>query len=144
MSLTPRSRFPRGLLRFPLSNFPSLWEDFEEGLAEGSGLSQDGLSVYEDEGRFFIEAQMPGLDVKNIDVTVDKGVVRISGSKEEKEEDKAKKYHRRASYSWSYQIALPSGIDESQAGAVYQNGVMQLSFPKKVEAKTKKIEVKAK
>lgn len=100
----------------------------------------NGLSVSEDEQNIYIEAAVPGVDAKDVDVTFNKGVVTIRAEK--KEEEKSKKFRRKATSSFYYQVA-PGDVDmEKEPKAVYQNGVMKVTFPKPQESKPKKIAVK--
>jgi HSP20 family protein len=56
--------------------------------------------------------------------------------------DKERRFHKKASYNYSYRIALPSQIDENSPDASYKDGVMHVSFPKLKESKGKSIPVK--
>ncbi len=96
-----------------------------------------------------ITADLPGLTEKDIDVTIAEGVLTIKGErKAEKEtEDKKKHYHRieRSYGSFERAMSLPSDVDESKISANFKNGVLELTLPKKPEAKkkAKKIQVKS-
>jgi HSP20 family protein len=134
-----------GKRRFPINSFwdvprslmPWFWEGGEWEL-EASYPS--GLSVYEDEKNFYVEAALPGLAPSEIEVSCDKGYVLIEGEK--KEEEKEKKYYRKASSSFSYRIALPSSVDETEEPkAVMKNGIMKITFTKGKKAK-KTIQIK--
>lgn len=95
-----------------------------------------------------ITADLPGLTEKEIDVTVADGVLTIKGErKAEKEtEDKSKHYHRveRSYGAFERAMSLPTNVDEGKIAASFKNGVLELTLPKKPEAKkkTKKIQVK--
>lgn len=136
--------FP-ALLNFPrtASRFPSMWEDMFGDLRE-IGSEQSGLTVSEDKQNIYIEAALPGLKAGDIEVTLeDKGILRISGEKKEEEQDKDKRYYRRASTSFSYRLALPGQIDESkEPKATYQDGIMKITFTKTPKSQAKKITVK--
>ncbi len=136
-----RSLLPvkRNLIRFPFGHFPSVWDELEdESLAE-----ETGLSVSEDEKCFYVEAQMPGLDLKEIDITLDKGVLWICGEKKEEVEDKKRKFHRKALCSFSYRLSIPTQINESsEPTAKYKDGILSLTFQKTNKGQTRKIPVK--
>lgn len=128
---------PRSFWRFPtLSNF---WEDEDDW-----GLMTNwpsGISISEDDKNVYIEAAVPGVDPKDIDVTFDKGVVWIKG--EGKQEEKDKKYYRRAASSFSYRVAIPGDVDaSSEPMAAVKNGVMKVTFAKSPEKQPKKISVR--
>ncbi len=120
---------------------PSLFEDDDDW---GGFLPSSGLSVSEDEGNVFVEASMPGLTADQVEVTFDKGVLWVRGNAEETEEDKKKKFYRKASSSFSYRVMVPGKVDESQEPeAVFKNGVMKVTFKKIAETLPKKIAIKS-
>jgi HSP20 family protein len=129
---------PRSFFQAP--RFPSLWEDDEDWK---SLLPASGLTVSEDEKQVFVEAAVPGVDPDKIEVTYDKGILWIRGNQEEKEEDKGKKFYRKASSAFSYRIAIPGNIDDSaEPQATCKNGVMKVTFSKVPETQPKKLTVK--
>lgn len=139
----PLSHWPQSLWNFPISRFPSLWEDWEEWGALPQMLQEQNISMSEDDKNIFVEAALPGLDLKDIDVSMDKGILRIQGERKEEEETKDKKIHSRAISSYSYRIALPQQIDEkSEPKAIYKDGILKLTLVKASATQTKKITVK--
>lgn len=106
-------------------------------------LPSSGLSVSEDEQHVYIEAAVPGMEPDQVEVTYDKGVLWIKANQEQTEEDKKKKFYRKASSSFSYRVAVPGNIDDSQEpAAVCKNGTMKVTFQKLPETQPKKITVK--
>jgi len=131
------SLVPRSFFEFP--RFPSLWED-EDGFW-GTASVPSGLSVSEDEKHVYVEAQVPGISPDKIDVTYDKGMLWIKGQQEQ--EEKGKKYYRKAASSFSYHVRLPEGVSWStEPQASCRNGVMKVVFEKTPEVQPKKIQVK--
>jgi HSP20 family protein len=126
---------PSSLLRFP-----SFWDDDDWAYANASNTS--GLAISEDDKNIYVEAAIPGIDPKDIEVTFDKGVVWIKG--ETKVEDKKdKKYYRRAASSFSYRVAVPGDIDQNvEPEASCKHGVMTVKFSKSPKSQPKKIAVK--
>ena len=96
-----------------------------------------------------ITADLPGLTEKEIDVTVADGVLTIKGDRKAEKETKDKKthYHRveRSYGAFEWAMSLPNDVDESKIAASFKNGVLELTLPKKPEAKKKikKIQVKS-
>lgn len=132
---------PRKLLSFPSLSLPNFWDEDEEWLTSPS--TQNGLSIYEDGSKVYVEAAVPGIDPKNVDVTFQDGYVWIRGETKEEQEDKKKKYYRRASQSFSYRVAVPGDVDMSkEPEATYKHGVMTIAFTKSAKALPKKIQVK--
>lgn len=132
---------PRRLLSFPSLAFPNFWDEDEEWFISPS--TQSGLSVSEDDNNVYVAAAVPGVDPKNVDVTVHEGYVWIRGEMKEEEEDKKKKYYRRASQTYSYRVAVPGEVDMTkEPEATYKHGVMTIAFHKAPKVQPKKIHVK--
>lgn len=126
------------MLRFP--NF--LDEREEEGWPEHFS-EPSGLSVYEDEHHVTIEAAVPGLKPDEIEMTFDKGILRIKGERKEPADSSTKKYYRKALSFFSYRIAVPGNIDEDQTPeASCQDGVLRVVFSKALSSEPRKILIK--
>lgn len=127
-----------------LFQIPSLLEDFGFGSHLPTLLSErTGLSVAEDSRYVYVEAALPGLQGKDIDVSIEQGVLWIRGERKEEEEDKEKKYYHRASSSYSYRVALPGHIEANKEPKVtYKDGILKLTFTKATQSQAKKIAVK--
>ena len=99
------------------------------------------ISFYEKEGKFHLEADVPGFSKDQISVEVDNGVLTISGKKEEAREEKDVRYFHREirSGSFSRSMRLPGDVDPEKIEASYKNGQLQLIMPKN---ESKKITVK--
>lgn len=137
--IEPRSfwSFPR--LRFPFSLFENIDEDWD--LHEFT--SPSGLSVSEDETHVYVDAALPGVKPEEIDMVFDKGVLWIKAEKKEVEEDKKKKFYRKAMSSFSYRVAVPGEVDESkQPSASCKNGILKVTFFKTKKGPSKKIPIK--
>ena len=135
------SLVPKRFLSFPSFPLPDFWDEDEEWLTIPS--TQGGLSVYEDKDKVYIEAAVPGINPKDVDITFQDGYLWIRGETKEEEENKKKKYYRKASQSFSYRVAVPGEIDETkEPEATYKHGVMTVAFPKSPKAQPKKIQVK--
>ena len=92
-----------------------------------------------------LRADLPGLDEKDIEVTVQDGTLTIRGQrKEEKEEKKEDYYYNERAYgAFTRTLALPAGVDRDRVKATFTKGVLEVHLPKAKEAKGTKIEVKA-
>lgn len=139
--LVPKRLITRSLFQLPSTRFPSLLDDLEEEMSQW-GWEQSGLTIAEDDQSLFVEAQMPGLKAEDIHVTIDNGVLRISGERSETEDDKSRRFHRKASYSFNYRLTLPGQISEDSTEATYKDGVMKVTFGKAPDKRGKRIEVK--
>jgi len=129
---------PSSFWRTPI-RFPSFWDDDDELALNTS--SPSSVSVSEDEKNIYVEAALPGVDPKDVEITFDKGMVWIKG--ETKEEEKGKKYYRKATSSFSYRIAVPGELDQNkEPQATCKHGVMTVTFAKSAVKTPKKITVK--
>jgi HSP20 family protein len=129
----------RDLVPSSFWRMPSFFDDEDWPM-----ISQNpsGLSVSEDENKVYVEAQIPGINPENIEVTFEEGVLWIHGDTKT-EENQERKYYRRASNSFSYRISVPADVDRNtDPEAVYKNGVMTVTFPKFPKKQPKKIAVK--
>lgn len=133
----------------PLRSFPSLWQNLNpwQNLLEEDffprELSTGGVRIYEDNNQLHVEVPLPGLDLKNIEVSLNQGVLLVKGAAEEEEEDKKRKYYRSSKRRYSYSLALPTQIDEKQEPqAVYTDGILNISLRLAKQGETKKITVK--
>jgi HSP20 family protein len=105
------------------------------------------VDVKETGDRFEITAELPGLDEKDVEVSIRDGILAISGEKKsERKEEKADYHLSERSYgSFTRAFRLPETADEEKVEAEFSKGVLTVSVPKRPEAKRqeKKIEVKA-
>jgi HSP20 family protein len=103
------------------------------------------VDVFDRDGSLVVKADVPGMTAGDIEVTVNEDSVTISGERSEEKEVKEKDYYRseRSYGRFTRQITLPAGADRDKAQATFKDGVLEISFPLKEEAKQKKIEVKS-
>lgn len=104
-------------------------------------LAGQGLNLYETEDAIIAEAALPGIPEDKIDLTIDDGIVRIFGTKEEKE-DGRKKYMSTLSASYNYSFRLPQGIAADQEPVCeLSEGVLSMRFPKMKKTAPKRLKV---
>lgn len=130
----------RSLMLRPFLSFPYFDDEFW-GL---DNVNESGLSVSEDEKNVYVEAGMPGLKSEDIELSFEKGMLLIKGSRKEEQKDKDKKYYKKAVSSYCYRVNIPSRIDENkEPDATYKDGIIKVVFSKKPEtSKAKKISIK--
>ena len=109
--------------------------------------SLPALDIVEHKKNYVVTAEMPGMDKNDIEITIDNGLVTISGekTKEEKKEEDGKVICSERSYGkYLRQFRIGSEILEDKIEANYKKGVLTLTIPKKQESapQTTKIEVK--
>jgi HSP20 family protein len=103
------------------------------------------VDVFDRNGSLVVKADVPGMKAEDIEVNVNEDSITISGERSEEKEVKEKDYHRseRSYGKFIRQVPLPAGADREKAQATFKDGVLEISFPLKEEAKQKKIEVKS-
>lgn len=136
------------LVPFGRSNL-SFWDDDDffgarKLLNELGGLSIRNLKsdIKETDTSYVVEAELPGFDKKDIDVSLEDGVLTIKAEVKKETEDKDKKdgYIRKERYSGSYVRSYAfDNIDEDNVNAKYENGVLKVELPK---VKVEKVENK--
>ena len=130
------------------SLFDNFFRGFDlapRGLAVG--VFSPSIDVKENDKEFMIKAELPGVEEKDIDVTVTSDSVTIKGEKKEEKEDKDKNYYymERSYGSFSRVIPLEGAIEAEKAEAKFKNGILDIKIPKNQSAKAKgtKVPIKA-
>jgi HSP20 family protein len=130
--------------------FEGFWNQFDRPLASWFGerafTTEPRIDVAETDSGIEITAELPGMDEKDIEVSVSDDLLTIKGEKKAEREEKKKGYYlSERSYGSIYRsLQLPAGIDGSKAMAAFKQGVLTVTAPKSAEAesKVKKIEIK--
>ena len=104
------------------------------------------VDISETKDDFVVKAELPGLEAKDVNVSISGNVLTIKGEKKAEEEEKDEHYHRVERYSGSFQrvFQLPIGVKADKVEANFDKGVLKVTLPKVEEAKKKEIEVKVK
>ena len=128
-----------------------LFEDFTRGFGrfgDWPDLRTTSLTpmmdVTETEKELEVTAELPGLEEKDVDITLSEGVLTIRGEKKADHEDKGKDYYmvERSYGAFARSLQLPAGVDPNAIKASLDKGVLKVSMPKRM-ADVKKIPVKA-
>jgi HSP20 family protein len=101
------------------------------------------VDVMETEEEYQIRAELPGVEKKDVKLSMEKGVMTISGHREQEKEEKGKRYHRieRAYGSFARSFTVPDAVEEQKVTAEFKNGLLTILLPKSEKAKPKSIEV---
>src|SRR6184192_110422 len=100
--------------------------------------------ITEDDKEYLIKAELPEMKKEDVKVTVENGVLTISGERKFEKEEKKRKYHRveRGYGTFMRSFALPDDADFNKVNAEFKSGVLTVHVPKSEQAKPKQIEVK--
>jgi HSP20 family protein len=101
------------------------------------------VDITEEEKEYLIRAELPDMKKEDVRLTVENGVLTISGERKFEKEEKGRKYHRieRAYGSFVRSFSLPEDADGSKVTADFKDGLLQVHLPKSVKATPKAIEI---
>lgn len=102
------------------------------------------VDVLETDAEFQILAELPGVEKEQVSLSVEEGVLTISGRREQEKEGTGKRYHKieRAYGSFTRTFTVPDIVDQHKVSAQFKNGVLTVRLPKSEQARPKAIEVK--
>ena len=104
------------------------------------------VDIYETENELVLKADLPDVDLKDIDVRVENQTLTISGERNFEKKDTTKGYHRieRNYGSFVRSFSVPNSFDTENIGAEFKNGVLSVTLPKKEAAKPRQVKVEIK
>jgi HSP20 family protein len=103
------------------------------------------LDVRENTTSITVEAELPGVDEKDVTVTLANGLLTIKGEKKQEKEEKDEHYYRaeRSYGAFVRAVRLPATVDGSKVTASFKNGLLTVTLPKAPAAKGNIIPIKA-
>ncbi len=104
------------------------------------------VNVYEDKESLFVEAQLPGIDMNDVKLSVTDHVLQLSGERKEERTEGRDKYRLREAHygTFARTLHLPDYVTSDQATARYEKGVLTIRVPKREEIKPKSITIDVK
>jgi len=124
------------------------WDDYfgsgRRGLQPLQAEFAPAVDVTETAEAIVVKAEVPGMDAKDINISITGDVLTIKGEKKSEREEKEENYHivERSYGSFSRSLALPGAVKVDKIEAKYDKGVLTVTCPKKEEVKPKAIEIK--
>ena len=102
------------------------------------------VDIREEDRRFVIDADIPGVDPKDIEIHMDKGILSIRGERKSQQTVEEGNYTRveRSHGVFHRRFALPDSADPEGISATGKHGVLEISIPKRPETTPRKIEIK--
>jgi HSP20 family protein len=134
-----------GALQEQINRLFNDWGDSESSAATASWMPPVDIHEYDDRFQLFVD--LPGVDPKNVEITLDKGVLTITGERyapvsagdekvmQRRSERGIGRFHRR--------FILPDTVDAEKVKATDRNGVLEIAIPKQARARPRRIEVAA-
>lgn len=144
---------PRDIFSVMRDEMDRVFERFESGwprlpslFRRNGAITVPELDVRETTDSFIVEAELPGVDEKDVSVTFANGMLTIKGEKKQAKEEKGATYYiaERSYGAFERSIRLPESVDENKIEAKFDKGVLRVTAAKKPEAvkAERKIEVK--
>lgn len=138
----------------PLRDFVTLQDRMNQFLSdtlnidepENGRLVQDwvpAVDVYEDAEAIQLKAELPGMEMKEIEVKIENNALEIRGEKKIEQTEKKENYHRieRVFGRFSRSFRLPNTVAQDKIKAKYERGVLTITLPKREETKPRSITV---
>ena len=121
-------------------------DSFRSTFDEEGRLAQDwvpAVDIYEDPEMIQLHAELPGMEMKEIEVKVANNTLQIKGEKKLQNQEKKEHYNRveRVYGRFVRSFVLPNTVDQEKIKAKYENGVLAVTLPKREETKPKNITV---
>jgi HSP20 family protein len=99
-------------------------------------------NVYEDGDRFWVEASIPGMESKDIEIMIEDDVLTIKGERKGQTDQNRSYLAKEMSYGpFSRTFRLPQQVDATRVSASYKNGVLHVELPKRDEVKPRRITI---
>jgi HSP20 family protein len=132
----------------PLANLRLFEDAFSRMLTEPQTNRPwaPAVDIYETENELVLKADLPDVDLKDIDVRVENQTLTISGERTFEKNDTTKGYHRieRNYGSFVRSFSVPNTFDTENIAAEFKNGVLSVTLPKKEAAKPRQVKVEVK
>ena len=137
----------------PFRDLLSLQQRLNRGFESARQTSEEQLGtwapavdIYETEKEIVLKADLPGLKLEDVDISLNNNVLSVRGERRFEKEVKDDNYHRveRAYGNFVRTFTLPNTVNVEQIEASYENGVLKIAMPKREEARPKQIKVNVK
>ena len=136
---------------FPFSVFDDLFTNWQWPTVtqafEGKNIFEPRLDVTETEKELKVTVELPGMDEKDIDLSLSNNALTIKGEKREEKEDRTHGHYRieRSYGSFQRTIPMPCEIDGDKVEATFKKGVLSITLPKNEQGQcqSKKINIKS-
>ena len=102
------------------------------------------FDISENDKEYVVSAELPGLDIKDVDITISDGILSVKGEKKHETEDKGENFHRieRHYGSFNRSFRIPGRVESDKVDASYKDGILKVLLPKAEGTETKKIDIK--
>src|SRR5207249_1633474 len=127
------------------TNLNRIFQDYGRGSDElmTSGTFVPPVDICEDEHNITLKMEVPGINEKDIQITLENNTLTVRGERKFEQEEKEENFHRieRRYGSFTRSFTLPNTVDSEHVTANYDNGILNIQLAKRAEAKPKQIKV---
>jgi HSP20 family protein len=126
-----------------------MWEDFfgagRRGLSPMAEEWIPAVDISDTADKVMVKAEIPGMDAKDVEISLVGDVLTIKGEKKAEKEEKKENFHlvERSYGSFVRSLRLPAAVEADKIEATYKKGVLTITCPKKEELKPKQITIKS-
>jgi HSP20 family protein len=101
------------------------------------------VDIYETDSEIMVQAELPGVDRKDIALQLENNVLTLKGDRRFEKETNQENYHRieRSYGAFSRAFTIPTIVDEDKIRADYRDGILKIALPKKEQVKAKQIKI---
>jgi HSP20 family protein len=140
---------PFGELSSLRKEMDSLWDKFFGGKTFAGSFAEEWaplVDISETEDRLLVKVELPGLEAKDVNVSISGDLLTIRGEKKKEKEEKDEHHHCVERYTGTFQrvLRLPVDVEPDKVDASFKMGVLKITLPKVEKAKKKSIEIKVK
>src|SRR6266487_4584928 len=131
------------LSRFFLGGFPNRMGSGEIHSLAVADWSPE-VDISEDDHGYLLKADLPEMKKEDVKVTVEDGILNVSGDRKTEKEDQKRKFHRieRSYGTFRRSFTLPEDADSTKVPAEFRDGVLKVHLPTTARPRTKAIQVK--
>jgi HSP20 family protein len=126
-------------------NFSDLLDDFfnEAVGQQGRGKFMPGMDVSETDDQYQVSFELPGMKKEDINISLEDGLLTVSGERKMEEDSNGKKFHRieRRYGEFTRSIQLPDNVDSDSVKASYHDGLLDITIDKSEDKVKKQIEI---
>lgn len=128
-----------------ISPFRRERDNWIERFFEDTTTLVPALDLKEDEDKFTVQIELPGVEQKDVSITLKEDVLTIQGEKKTEKEEKTEQrtFTERSYGSFSRSLRLPASVDSEKVTASFDKGILEILLPKAEEAKPKSVKIKA-
>lgn len=132
-------------LKQEMEKFFERFADFKLDELASTGEWAPSMDVSETKDAFVVKAEVPGMDPKDIQISLQEQLLTVKGEKQQEKEEKEERYYRmeRSYGTFTRSVRLPVAVDGTKVTAAFKNGLLTVTLPKTPAAKGTTIPIKA-